>query len=307
MEITPVAFDSMGVRSQATFVETPDVDVLIDPSASLGPLRFGYPPHAREWERLKESWKGILKYAKKADILVIGHYHYDHHDPDYELEKIYGGKTVYVKHPDENINQSQHKRAGHFLPKIREIAKSVEFADGKQFKSGRTTIKFSPAVFHGTNPRLGHVVETLIDDGKKKLIHTNDVEGPAVDAQAEFILENKPNVAIVDGPLSYIMLRYGPENMKRANDNLARILRSCPLESLIIDHHLLRDIGWKKRIEPAFEAAKKAGVPLQTAAEFAGRETDQLEANRPRLWKAEPDARADVGKELKATIERKED
>ena len=306
MEIIPLAFDSMGVRSQATFVETADVSVLIDPSASLGPLRFGYPPHAREWERLKESWKTILKFAKKADVLVIGHYHYDHHDPDYKLAEIYKGKTVYVKHPDENINQSQHKRAGYFLPKIRELAESVEFADGRQFKFGKTKITFSPAVFHGTNPRLGHVVETLIDDGKR-MIHTNDVEGPAVDAQAAFILSNKPNVAIIDGPLSYIMLRYGPENMKRANDNLVKIIKSCPLDALIIDHHLLRDIGWKKRIEPAFAAAKEAGVPLQTAAEYAGRETDQLEANRPRLWKAEPDAKSEADKDLKATIERKED
>ncbi len=307
MEITPVAFDSMGVRSQATFVETADVSILIDPSASLGPIRFGFPPHAQEWERLKESWKRILGYAKKADVLVIGHYHYDHHDPDYELEKIYKGKTVYVKHPDENINKSQHSRAGYFLPRIRELAKSVEYADGREFKFGKTRIRFSPAVFHGTNPRLGHVVETLVDDGKYRVVHTNDVEGPAVDAQAAFILESRPNLAIVDGPLSYIMLRYGAENMRRANENLVKIIKSCPLDALVIDHHLLRDIGWKKRIVPAFEAAKAAGVPLQTAAEYAGKETDQLEANRPRLWRAEPEARSDVGKELRATIERKED
>jgi hypothetical protein len=307
MKITPIAYDSLGVRSQATFVETADVNILIDPSASLGPIRFGNPPHPREWERLDESWRKIIAAAKKADVLVIGHYHYDHHDPDYELEKVYRNKTVFIKHPSENINQSQKGRAAYFVPKMQKIAKKVEFADGKEFKFGKTNIRFSPAVFHGTNPRLGYVVETLVDDGKYKFIHTNDVEGPAVKEQADFIIENKPNLVFVDGPLSYIMLRYGVENLKRANDNLVKIIETCPLDALVIDHHLLRDIGWKKRIERVFAAGEKKGVKVLTAAEYAGKETDQLEANRSRLWKAQPGAKADVSDELKAIVFKKEE
>ncbi|MEW6722539.1 MAG: hypothetical protein AB1324_04715 [Candidatus Micrarchaeota archaeon] len=306
MKITPVAFDSMGVRSQATFVETADVKILIDPSASLGPLRFGYPPHKKEWERLEESWERILSFAKKADILVIGHYHYDHHEPEYRIDDVYTGKTVFVKHPKENINQSQKKRAAYFLPRIQPLAKKIEFADGREFAFGKTRLEFSPAVFHGTNPRLGYVVETLVDDGTYRFVHTNDVEGPAVDSQAEFILRNKPNLVIVDGPLSYIMLRYGAENMKKANDNLARIVEECPLDALIIDHHLLRDIGWRKRIEPVFRAGEKKGVKILTAAEYAGKEADQLEANRPRLWKEEK-GEAKVRVPLKSIVMRKEE
>ena len=304
MKVTPVAYDSMGVRSQATFVETDDLKLFIDPSASLGPIRFSHPPHAREWERLAESWEQIAKFAKKADAVVVGHYHYDHHDPDHRLEEIYEGRIVFVKHPKDNINQSQKKRAAHFLSKIGEIADSVKYADGSEQKFGRTKLEFSDAVFHGTNPRLGYVVETLVDDGYR-FIHTNDVEGPAVNEQAEFILKNRPNLAFIDGPLSYIMLRYGMENMRKANENLIKILKSCPLDALVVDHHLLRDIGWRKRIEKVFEADKEGKV--KTAAEYAGKETDQLEAKRSRLWKEFPDEKAKVNKKLEELVLGKEE
>lgn len=45
MNIVPLAFESMGVRSMATFVET-DQRILIDPGTSIAPKRFGF-PHGR--------------------------------------------------------------------------------------------------------------------------------------------------------------------------------------------------------------------------------------------------------------------
>jgi len=43
VKIIPLAFESFGVRSMATYVET-DQKILIDPGTSLGPKRFGFPP-----------------------------------------------------------------------------------------------------------------------------------------------------------------------------------------------------------------------------------------------------------------------
>lgn len=302
MEITPVAYDSMGTRSQATLIETKDVRIFIDPSVSLGPLRFRQPPHAREWERLTAHWKQIVKLAKSCDVIIIGHYHFDHHNPREKLEEIYGGKVLLAKHPTQNINKSQLSRAAVFYGRIGGMPKRVEWADGREFEFGKTRIRFSPPVFHGPGPRLGYVVETLVDDGKYKFIHTNDVEGPAVKEQADFILRNKPNLVFVDGPLSYIMLRYGVENLKKANDNLIEILKKCPLDSLVVDHHLLRDIGWQKRIEPVLKFAEKDKKKVQTAAEFAGQKIENLEANRSRLWKDHPKEKAAVSKELQAHV-----
>ncbi len=41
MNITPIAADSLGTRSMATFVETGDCGIFIDPAVSLAPRRYG--------------------------------------------------------------------------------------------------------------------------------------------------------------------------------------------------------------------------------------------------------------------------
>ena len=50
MEFTlvPLAFESMGVRGMATYVETEDLRILFDPGCALGP-RFSLRPSEREY------------------------------------------------------------------------------------------------------------------------------------------------------------------------------------------------------------------------------------------------------------------
>jgi len=81
LKVKPLAFDSFGVRSMATFVETDDIAVLIDPGVSLAPSRYNLPPHPMEEQRMSETWAAIKEHAARSDILVVTHYHYDHHDP----------------------------------------------------------------------------------------------------------------------------------------------------------------------------------------------------------------------------------
>ncbi len=116
---------------------------------------------------MNEHWEAIKKYAKKADILIITHYHYDHHNPEYP--EMYKGKVVFVKHPTENINKSQKHRAAYFLEKIKGLPKQLEFSDGKEFKFGKTRIAFSKGTFHGTNDKLGYVTEVLLMTEKRGL------------------------------------------------------------------------------------------------------------------------------------------
>lgn len=75
MSVKPLAFDSFGVRSMATFVETDGLKVLVDPAVALGPRRYGLPPHPVEICRMKETWDEIRRYAALSDLLVITHYH----------------------------------------------------------------------------------------------------------------------------------------------------------------------------------------------------------------------------------------
>jgi len=61
MEIVPLAFDSMGTRSMATFVRTGDTSLVIDPGVALAPARYGLPPHKKEINRMLDHWDRIKK------------------------------------------------------------------------------------------------------------------------------------------------------------------------------------------------------------------------------------------------------
>ena len=296
MKIIPIAFDSLGTRGMATYVETKDVKIFIDPGVSLAPIRYSLPPHPLELKRLNEHWTEIVKLAKSSDVLIITHYHYDHHSPWENLE-IYDDKIVLIKHPIENINYSQKGRSAFFLEQIKDRPKKLEYADGKKYQFGKTKLEFSKAVFHGTNPRLGYVLEVFVDDGFK-FLHTSDVEGPNNDAQAEFILEKKPNLVFSDGPLSYIMYRFGTKAMNSSVENMIKIIEKCPLEAFITDHHFLRDLRWKDKISKVFDVAEKKKVKLETSAEYLGKDVDMLEAHRKELFKEYPGMKFETKKKM---------
>ena len=287
MRIKPLSFESLGTRSMCTFVETNDIRILIDPGVSLAPYRFGLTPHPVELKALSDSWKLILEYAERADILLITHYHFDHFNP-FEDTYIYEGKTVLVKHPKNNINFSQIKRSKFFLEKINDLPERLEYADSGTFKFSDTVIKFSNPVYHGTSPQLGYVLEVLIDDGYR-LLYTSDVEGPAIDEQLNYVLESKPNTVILDGPMTYMLgYRYSFEVFEKSLQNIKRIIEQPTLEKLIIDHHTLRDIEWRQRLSSVFENAQNKNVQILSAAEYAGKPVTLLEARRKELYESRP-------------------
>lgn len=271
----------------ATYVETKDVRILIDPAVALGPYRNGYPPHPIEIEEMERRWARVKERAGTCDVLIVTHYHYDHHDPD--EPEVYEGKRVLVKHPKENINYSQKGRAAFFLKQIEPVAKKIDFSDGKKFKFGKTEVAFSAAVPHGTNSMLGYVTMVSISDGSERFLHTSDVEGPPLDEQAEFMIDSKPDVLICDGPMTYMLgYRYPTSALDASVRNLIRLIDECGTRSLVLDHHFLRDIKWKERIPALLEKCKDSGSKVQTAAEFAGEETNILESIRAELYKKHP-------------------
>lgn len=78
MKITPIAFDSLSARSMATLVETKDVKIFIDPEVAPGPSRYGL-PHRVELDRKAQHWNAIKKNVARCEVLIVTHYHYDHH------------------------------------------------------------------------------------------------------------------------------------------------------------------------------------------------------------------------------------
>ncbi len=272
MKVLPVCSDSMGVRSMALFIETPDVGVFIDPSAALGPRRYGLPPKPPEIRALEEFKAKIRGLAEKADVIVITHYHYDHYDPH---EGFYEGKTLLIKDPAVSINSSQRARARAFLESVRDVADEIEVADGKEFVFGGTHIAFSPPVPHGDKgTRLGYVTMVAVESGGRRVLHTSDVDGPVEESTAELIISFSPDEVFIDGPATYFLgYRFSIENLRRAERNLLRIAES--VEGIVVDHHLLRDLRYREMLPSLY-----GSYDVQTFAEYLGVEVNMLEAHR---------------------------
>ncbi len=285
MMIKPLAFDSMGTRSMCTLIETGDAKIVIDPGAALGPRRYGLKPHLLEYERLKEHKLLIKKEVENADLILITHYHYDHFPRPSEDISWLKGKRVLLKDPERMINFSQRMRARIFLERLRRLGVKPERADSRHLRIGRCRIRFSEPVEHGNDSRLGYVLQVLVVDRGEKLIHSSDVEGFVSKDQARFILDNKPDILICDGPMTYMLGdRFSEADLKSSLKNLTEFIRRKFLQVLIIDHHLLRDLEWRSRVMPLLDYAEGCGIKVYTAASYAGKKEDLLEANRRKLY-----------------------
>jgi len=291
MKIIPLAFESMGVRSMATYVET-DQKILIDPGTSIAPKRFGYPPWKTEFEALYETRARIREYGEIADIMTISHYHHDHYTP-FELGKfldsspqaakeLYKNKKLFIKNPKSNINKSQKQRASKFLKNLKGLNCQVNYADGNSFKIGDTSLKFSNALSHGSEGgRLGYVVALTIEWDGKKLIHASDVQGPINDESKQFILDEKPDILILSGPPIYLEgFAIEKNEIEKAKKNLIQIASRIP--QVIVDHHLLRDLRCFDLIESVRE---ESGGNLIVASQIINKEPYLLEARRKGFYR----------------------
>jgi len=298
ISITPIAFESFGVRSMCSLLETPDVKILIDPGVALGP-RFGVLPHPREYEARDKCRARIRETAKIVDIIVISHYHNDHYTPSFtdtvwigcsaeESREIFQDKTVLLKDIRSTINFSQRHRGWIFQKTSEDYVKKFEVADRGTFQYGETELKFSEPVFHGEeNSDLGWVLMFTVRRGENKVMYASDVQGPISDKTAKMILDEKPQLLIIGGPPLYLadfkidtaVVSHGIENFK----SLVEIIPNS-----ILEHHLLRAENWREFSGSVFEVARRLRHSVTTAAEYAGLENNLLEYRRRRLYEEEP-------------------
>lgn len=290
MEIRLLAFESLGVRSQATFIQTRDTMIIIDPSAALAPRRYGLAPHRREVERLLHLFDVISEFLRESEVVIVTHYHYDHHDPARFIDpELYRGKRLLVKDPKNNINVSQRIRAHRFLNIVKDNVRSIEIVDAATIVIGGTRIRVSTPVPHGEDSKLGYVIELCIDDGDTKILYTSDVEGAPLQQQIDFALKCRPHIAIVDGIPTYLIGRgYSYESLKSALKSLMKLLEIAELECIVYDHHAARELNYMETIASAIEHARILGKRIVSAAEFMGLEPLFLEAMRKKLYMEEP-------------------
>jgi|UniRef100_A0A7C6EBQ6 predicted metallo-beta-lactamase superfamily hydrolase len=290
MRIIPLAFDSLGIRGMATFLDLSSLGgkrIIIDPACALAPVRYNLPPHPKELTKKEEHWQKIVNYGRIADIVIITHYHYDHHNPDFP--ELFKDKIVIIKNPKENINESQKERAKVFLAKISNIAKEIIIGDGQTFQFNSVEIVISDAVEHGVSSKLGMVFEVCVkstSDGQKFLF-TSDVQGITLEKQLNFILEQNPDTIFADGPMTYLLnYRFRPLDLAHSIKNIIRIINETKVKKFILDHHFLRDLNYRNYLEEVF-ATNLGETLILTAAEFAGEKNELLEARRQELYRGE--------------------
>lgn len=290
MKITPLAFESLGVRSMATFIET-DQKILVDPGTSLGPKRFGLPPWKTEFEALYQTRASIQEYTQISNIITISHYHHDHFTP-FSLgryldsspkyaEEIYRDKRMFIKNPESDINKSQQKRARELLKNLKDINQDINYSDGNSFKMGSTQIDFSNALPHGPEgSRLGFLVAVTIRWKDETLLHASDVQGPIYDETKNYILKENPDILILSGPPLYLLgFALSHDDIEKARNNLTDLCREIPL--VVVDHHLLRDFRGFDFIKSVQEETENQ---VLVASELIGKKPNLLEAMRKEFY-----------------------
>jgi predicted metallo-beta-lactamase superfamily hydrolase len=283
---TPLAAESLGVRSMSTYVETPDIKVLIDPGVSLG-KRFGLLPHPLEYREIMNCRERINTVASKVDIITISHYHFDHATPTYTdyvwnfsslniAKKIYYDKIILAKDTRSSINASQ-RRTGWMLKKILGVnIKDFKVADNQTFTFGKTKLRFSKPVFHGEeNTTLGWVLMLTIEYDGEKVMHASDVQGPILEETLDNIFAEHPKLVYISGPPIYLLdYRIKESTVHKSIENITRVDE------------------WIKSIKPILETAETLGHKVLTAAEFLGRPNNVLESRRRELYKSDKPSEA---------------
>jgi len=281
-----------------TFVETPDVRILIDAGVALGP-RFGKLPHPQEYEARALCRARIREYASKCEVIIISHYHNDHHTPNYiesvwlgsspeEAQAIYGDKTVILKSIRDSINLAQRKRGWMFQRFLKTIGSKCRVADGASFEFGHTTIRMSEPVPHGEETSgLGWVLMTTIESEHEKIIHASDVQGPMSRQTTNTILKQKPDLLLLGGPPFYLeKVKVDPKAIREGVSNAIKIARSVP--KIIFEHHALRSEKWVEEIQPIRDASSEVDHSVITGAEYLGLKPNALESIRQRLYEEHP-------------------
>jgi predicted metallo-beta-lactamase superfamily hydrolase len=292
IEVIPLAAESLGVRSLSTMVQTPDVSILLDPSAALA-KRFGLEPHPLEYQELIRALESIRRYAKEADILSISHYHYDHIRPGFEnylynictrneRKEMFTGKTVYAKDNRENINKSQRRRGYYFVKDVKSVIKEIHWVDGRSFQIGDTRITYSQPLPHGSNNSpLGFVLATTIEHSGKRFLFAPDIQGPISKETLAYILSIEPHLAIIGGPPLYLS-QFSTDDVNSSFYSLSLLAAAIPI--LVVDHHNMRGGDWETWINPVRKTSIETKHQLISMSELAGKKEQCFESQRKQLY-----------------------
>jgi predicted metallo-beta-lactamase superfamily hydrolase len=277
MKIIPLAADSLGVRSMATYVEVGSTGILIDPGATLAPTRFNLPPSAAEVEALRRANDRIAAYATRAAFVFVSHYHEDHFGSD---PSIYARRRVLLKDPRRMVSGLQAQRAS-ALWRMIAAGGHAEAADGTDHREMELTLRVSPPLPHGVEgTSLGYLVAlTVVDPAEReRFVFASDVQGPMSPVAGAWLSQERPTVMYLSGPPSYVEREIGRTAIEQGIDNLLRVMERTACR-VIMDHYAVRDLSYEGRFRRLWDTGR-----VLTAARWLGLDDAALERRRRELW-----------------------
>jgi predicted metallo-beta-lactamase superfamily hydrolase len=282
MKITPLAAESMGTRSMATFVESDDFRLLIDPGVSLAGVRYHMPPHSLEKWRLGSHRERIRLFADKAHAVIITCFHSDHCSDDID---IYKKKLIFMQNPNVGLDVSRRKKAFHLLNQIKGLPRDIIYMNARTFQLGPFRIHFSKPVENPNEEKKEPVIPVIIKDKTETFFFSSNIEGIFPGYLLQWVLRNRPTFMYMDGPVTYHhTAAEKSQRMQCFYDSMKALFQQTFLKTIILDHHITRDYKYRQKIKPLDDLARIFGALIHTAAEYRGEENDFLEARRQILY-----------------------
>lgn len=275
--------ESLGVRGLSCVVRTHGRTIVIDPGVALGYMRHGLLPHPRQIVEGVQVRRHILAALSEATDIVLSHYHGDHvplqHANPYQLAiKDLPCNFAQVRcwcKGTSDLNERMRQRA---LDLARICGDNWVVAEG--LDAG--ILHFSPPVPHGTSgTHLGNVMMTRIELEKGVFAHASDIQ--LLDpAGIEILLSWEADTVLAAGPPLYLE-QLSDEMRTRAWGNALKL--AAGVETLILDHHLLRAVEGERWLASLSTAA---GKRILCAADYMGIRRCLFEAKREQMYQRQP-------------------
>jgi hypothetical protein len=283
VEIEIIGSESLGVRGLCCRLQAAGRVIVIDPGVALGLRRYGLAPHPLQVAVGRDVRQRIVTALEDATDMVFSHFHGDHvplAEPNpYQLgfaQLPPGFKSVraWSASPagQSFTSQGRARDLAELLGPNLVVAEGL--VDGP--------LRFSEAVPHGVGGApFGSVMMTRVELDGGAFVHASDIQ-LLDDATVERILDWSPRRVLAAGPPLYLD-KLDAALRRRAWDNALRL--AAGVDTLILDHHLLRSLEGLEWLEKLSDAA---GRRVQCAADFMGRPRQLLEARRRELYESMP-------------------
>ena len=278
-----IGTESLGVRGLSCLVTIGTRRIVIDPGVALGYNRHNLLPHPLQVAEGERVRKRIIEVLQEATDVVLSHYHGDH----IPLREANPYQLAISQLPTQFPNIScWAKSLDDQTETMKQRALDLRKLLGQNFHLAEVRsegpMTFSKPMPHGTqNSKQGTVMMTRINLGDRVFVHTSDIQ--LLDAETiDFIIGWKADVVLAGGPPLYLG-RLNQELRKVAWKNSLRLAGN--VETLILDHHLMRDEQGPVWLE---DLSAEVGRQVYCAADFMEKPRLLLEGTRIKLYETMP-------------------